>query len=252
MYISFYGASPTCAFTLARDHYATEEHIRASGLRFTFLGDNLYADFLPPVLATALRAGRSTHGSRPTSRSQTASSPASLTTSPAHRSPGDLAGRTAPPRPGRLSPLSCQFRRAVRSRAKDWVTPGNWHRSAQRAWNRRSARLHRCGRSQCRPRRSNNLCAATAWPARLTDVPIRRMTGAPRRGRAPLGKLGRAGWGGGAPGFGAHRCGVPHRRARRRSGPGAGEDGGAIAAADKADDGLDNAGGTLVPLCDRA
>jgi uncharacterized protein YbjT (DUF2867 family) len=43
VYISFYGASPTCTFTLARDHHATEEHIRASGLRFTSLRDNLYA-----------------------------------------------------------------------------------------------------------------------------------------------------------------------------------------------------------------
>src|SRR5947209_6959938 len=45
VYISFYGAAPDCTFTLGRDHYATEEHIRASGLRFTFLRDNLYADF---------------------------------------------------------------------------------------------------------------------------------------------------------------------------------------------------------------
>jgi uncharacterized protein YbjT (DUF2867 family) len=32
---------------LARDHWATEEHLRASGLPYTFLRDNLYADFLP-------------------------------------------------------------------------------------------------------------------------------------------------------------------------------------------------------------
>lgn len=49
VYMSFYGASPTCTFTLARDHYATEQHIRASGLRFTFLRDNFYADFLPAM-----------------------------------------------------------------------------------------------------------------------------------------------------------------------------------------------------------
>lgn len=49
VYISFYGASPSSTFTLARDHYATEQHIRASGLRFTFLRDNLYADFLPAM-----------------------------------------------------------------------------------------------------------------------------------------------------------------------------------------------------------
>ncbi|AGZ44872.1 SDR family oxidoreductase [Actinoplanes friuliensis] len=47
VYTSFFGAAPDAVFTLARDHWATEEHIRASGLPFTFLRDNLYADFLP-------------------------------------------------------------------------------------------------------------------------------------------------------------------------------------------------------------
>ena len=47
VYTSFAGAAPDAVFTLARDHWATEEHIRASGLAFTFLRDNLYADFLP-------------------------------------------------------------------------------------------------------------------------------------------------------------------------------------------------------------
>ncbi len=47
VYISFYGASPEATFTLARDHWATEEHIKTSGMRWTFLRDNLYLDFLP-------------------------------------------------------------------------------------------------------------------------------------------------------------------------------------------------------------
>ncbi|MEU4561941.1 SDR family oxidoreductase [Actinoplanes sp. NPDC023936] len=47
VYISFAGASPAATFTLARDHWATEEHIRARGIAATFLRDNLYADFLP-------------------------------------------------------------------------------------------------------------------------------------------------------------------------------------------------------------
>ncbi|WP_030439092.1 SDR family oxidoreductase [Actinoplanes subtropicus] len=47
VYTSFAGAAPDATFTLARDHWATEEHIRASGLEWTFLRDNLYADFLP-------------------------------------------------------------------------------------------------------------------------------------------------------------------------------------------------------------
>ncbi|HEV7948857.1 MAG TPA: SDR family oxidoreductase [Glaciihabitans sp.] len=45
VYTSFAGASPTATFTLARDHYATEEYIKASGLGYTFLRDNLYLDF---------------------------------------------------------------------------------------------------------------------------------------------------------------------------------------------------------------
>ncbi|MFF2319212.1 SDR family oxidoreductase [Arthrobacter sp. NPDC058097] len=47
VYTSFFGAAPDCTFTLGRDHYATEERIRASGMGFTFLRDNFYLDFLP-------------------------------------------------------------------------------------------------------------------------------------------------------------------------------------------------------------
>jgi uncharacterized protein YbjT (DUF2867 family) len=47
VYISFYGASADATFTLARDHHLTEQHIEQSGLAWTFLRDNLYADFLP-------------------------------------------------------------------------------------------------------------------------------------------------------------------------------------------------------------
>ena len=47
LYTSFLNAAPDATFTLARDHWATEEHIRGLGLPFTFLRDGLYADFLP-------------------------------------------------------------------------------------------------------------------------------------------------------------------------------------------------------------
>jgi uncharacterized protein YbjT (DUF2867 family) len=50
VYVSFYGASADCTFTLGRDHHATEQHVRASGLAFTFLRDNLYSDFLPALV----------------------------------------------------------------------------------------------------------------------------------------------------------------------------------------------------------
>jgi NAD(P)H dehydrogenase (quinone) len=47
VYTSFAGAAPDCTFTLGRDHWATEEHLRASGMQHTFLRDNFYLDFLP-------------------------------------------------------------------------------------------------------------------------------------------------------------------------------------------------------------
>ncbi|MGN7800228.1 SDR family oxidoreductase [Leifsonia sp. 22587] len=45
VYTSFFGAAPNATFTLARDHYATEQRILGSGMRHTFLRDNLYLDF---------------------------------------------------------------------------------------------------------------------------------------------------------------------------------------------------------------
>jgi NAD(P)H dehydrogenase (quinone) len=50
VYTSYLGASPDATFVLARDHYFTEEHIKASGLGYTFLRDSLYLDFLPVML----------------------------------------------------------------------------------------------------------------------------------------------------------------------------------------------------------
>jgi uncharacterized protein YbjT (DUF2867 family) len=47
VYLSFFSAAPNATFTLARDHWATEEHLRQTGLRHTVLRDNIYADFLP-------------------------------------------------------------------------------------------------------------------------------------------------------------------------------------------------------------
>ena len=50
VYLSFFGAAPDATFTLARDHWATEEHIRATGLAWTFLRMNLYMDFIPNMV----------------------------------------------------------------------------------------------------------------------------------------------------------------------------------------------------------
>lgn len=47
VYVSFYKTGPECTFLLGRDHWETEQHIRASGMRFTFLRDNFYAEMFP-------------------------------------------------------------------------------------------------------------------------------------------------------------------------------------------------------------
>jgi NAD(P)H dehydrogenase (quinone) len=47
VYTSFLGATPDCTFTLGRQHWATEEHIRTSGLEWTFLQNAMYLDSLP-------------------------------------------------------------------------------------------------------------------------------------------------------------------------------------------------------------
>jgi uncharacterized protein YbjT (DUF2867 family) len=47
VYVSFFGAAADATFTFARDHFHTEQHIRAAGVPFTFLRDNLYQDVLP-------------------------------------------------------------------------------------------------------------------------------------------------------------------------------------------------------------
>ena len=47
VYTSFQAAAPETTFTFGRDHFHTEEHIRSTGLRSTFLRDNLYLDYLP-------------------------------------------------------------------------------------------------------------------------------------------------------------------------------------------------------------
>ena len=53
VYISFLGAAPDATFTLVHDHWATEEHIRAAGIAWTFLRMNLYLDFIPSMVLSS-------------------------------------------------------------------------------------------------------------------------------------------------------------------------------------------------------
>jgi uncharacterized protein YbjT (DUF2867 family) len=47
VYLSYLNASEDSTFTFARDHWATEQRIRHTGLRHTFLRDAMYTDFIP-------------------------------------------------------------------------------------------------------------------------------------------------------------------------------------------------------------
>jgi uncharacterized protein YbjT (DUF2867 family) len=47
VYTSFVAAAPDTTFTFGRDHFHTEEHIRATGLGYTFLRDSIYLDYVP-------------------------------------------------------------------------------------------------------------------------------------------------------------------------------------------------------------
>ncbi len=52
VYLSFVGASADNTFTLGRDHWHTEQHIRTTGLPWTFLRMNLYMDFIPSMVGS--------------------------------------------------------------------------------------------------------------------------------------------------------------------------------------------------------
>ena len=73
VYTSFLNAAPDAVFTLVRQHAATEDRIRESGVRATFLRHSMYADFVPffatredgrAVIAAPAGAGRTSFVSR--------------------------------------------------------------------------------------------------------------------------------------------------------------------------------------------
>ena len=51
IYLSVMNAAPNATFILAHDHFHTEEHIRASGMAFTFLRASLYMDNVPQCVS---------------------------------------------------------------------------------------------------------------------------------------------------------------------------------------------------------
>ena len=57
VYTSFLGAAPNAVFTLARDHYHTEQYLESAGLRFSALRNSLYQDILPDMVADGVIRG---------------------------------------------------------------------------------------------------------------------------------------------------------------------------------------------------
>jgi uncharacterized protein YbjT (DUF2867 family) len=98
VYLSFLNASPDSVFTLVRHHWATEEHIRATGLDFTFPRMSMYLDFVPNFIAPdGVMAGPADEGRfAPVLRSDVADVVAVLLTQDGHDGRSyDITGREA-------------------------------------------------------------------------------------------------------------------------------------------------------------
>uniref|UniRef100_UPI00374E0185 hypothetical protein n=1 Tax=Streptomyces millisiae TaxID=3075542 RepID=UPI00374E0185 len=123
MYISFHGAAPDATFTLARDHWHTEQHLRASGLPHTFLRDNLHADFTPALVGDDVIRGPAGDGQGFLREMPWAVLAGCFTCLRGRVPPGPPAGRRttgsspacAPLRPGAASCLTKRYGRCRKS-----------------------------------------------------------------------------------------------------------------------------------------
>jgi NAD(P)H dehydrogenase (quinone) len=96
VYTSFAAAAPDAVFTLARDHHATEEHIRASGMRWTFLRNGFYLDIMEALVRTASSVGRQGTVAHPSSPAPTSPGPPQPSSSTLRPTP--VASTTSPAR----------------------------------------------------------------------------------------------------------------------------------------------------------
>jgi uncharacterized protein YbjT (DUF2867 family) len=98
VYLSFVDATPDSTFTLGRDHWATEEHIRATGVPFTFPRMNLYMDFIPSMVGAdgVIRGPAGDGRLAAILRDDVAAAAVAVLTSGGHDGRGyDLTGRAA-------------------------------------------------------------------------------------------------------------------------------------------------------------
>ncbi len=98
VYTSLLGAAPEATFTFARDHFHTEEHIRASGVGHVFLRDSIYLDFIPGFVGEdgVIRGPAGDGRFAPVARDDVADVAAVVLTDPGHDAEAlDLTGPRA-------------------------------------------------------------------------------------------------------------------------------------------------------------
>ena len=98
VYVSFQGAAADATFTFARDHFHTEELIRATGIPFTFLRSSLYLDFIPEMVGDdgVLRGPAGDGRVAPVARDDLADAAVAVLTSPADAHGGRTYDLTGP------------------------------------------------------------------------------------------------------------------------------------------------------------
>lgn len=85
VYLSFVDAREDSTFTLGRDHWATEEAVKATGVAWTFPRMNLYLDFLPFMVTDGAIEGPAGDGRGAfVARADIADAVAVLLTTPGH------------------------------------------------------------------------------------------------------------------------------------------------------------------------
>lgn len=86
VYLSFVDARPDSTFTLGRDHWATEEIVKATGVAHTFARMNLYMDFIPSMVMPdgAIRGPAGEGRLAAILRDDVAAAVAAILTSPGH------------------------------------------------------------------------------------------------------------------------------------------------------------------------
>ncbi len=174
VYLSFLAAAPDCTFTFGRDHFHTEQHIREAGVRWTFLRDSLYLDYVPFFAGAdgVIRGPAGDGRVGAVAREDVADVAAAVLSGHGHD--GEAYPLTGPRR-------SRSPRRPRSSRARPARRSATWRRRSRRPASRAPRAARRTGRSRAgSPPTRRSPSASSTWSA--TASPGWPAT---RRGRSP-------------------------------------------------------------------